>query len=86
MNPSLSVVNRYIEAEDVFQSAMHTFSDTQELDEEDPPLTLLCQSPSRMWHAGSVRFPVIGREPILIMLAVSVYVWIEKIVLQHYKK
>ena len=48
MNPSLSVVNRYIEAEDVFQSAMHTFSDTQELDEEDPPLTLLCQSPSRM--------------------------------------
>ncbi|KAI9520079.1 hypothetical protein NQZ68_021798 [Dissostichus eleginoides] len=31
---------------------------------EDPPLSLLCQSRGRMTHAGSVRFPVIGREPI----------------------
>ncbi|KAI9518608.1 hypothetical protein NQZ68_035483 [Dissostichus eleginoides] len=31
---------------------------------EDPPLSLLCQSRGRMTHAGFVRFPVIGREPI----------------------
>ncbi|KAI9545210.1 Unconventional myosin-Va [Dissostichus eleginoides] len=31
---------------------------------EDPPLSLLCQSRGRMTHAGSVRVPVIGREPV----------------------
>ena len=55
MNPSLSVVNRYIEAEDVFQSAMHTFSDTQELFQAQhlphqrggpAPNAAVCQSPA----------------------------------------
>ena len=62
-------------------SATHRSSfkhNTCPINEEDPPLSLLCQSPGRMWHAGSVRFPVIGREPTLIMLAASVYVWILK--------
>ena len=91
MNPT-HCSDQIVEAEDVFQSAMHTFSDTQELfklgtglftipvaiNEDDPPLSLLCQSRGRMWQPSSVKFPVIGWEPILIMLAASVYVWIEK--------